>query len=336
MTPAERNLVLVTGATGAVGPCVVQALQADGYPVRTLSLDAPEEGSSPPGVEALVGDINDPAAIRGAMDGIHGVVHLAALLHTVNPTESMHKQYEQTNIAGTAKVVDAAVAAGVRRIVFFSSITVYGNSNGQVITEDTPPRPNSLYGKTKLAAEEIILKARRGDGQALGTVLRMAAIYGARVKGNYRRLVRALASHRFVPVGKGLNRRTVVYDRDVASATVLALSSAAAAGRVYNVSDGQIHAMREIIAAVCQALGRKPPRLHLPAGPAYFILGLLEDVARFARVGSPIGRATIDKYVEDLAVDSSRIQKELGFSPRYDLYSGWRETVQEMRQRGDL
>ncbi|MBU1570907.1 MAG: SDR family oxidoreductase, partial [Proteobacteria bacterium] len=88
------------------------------------------------------------------------------------------------NVGGTATLVKAPVEAGVKRLVFFSTIAVYGNSNGQILTEDTPPHPNTFYAETKLAAERIVLDAKRTDGQPLGTVLRFAAIYGSRIKGN--------------------------------------------------------------------------------------------------------------------------------------------------------
>ena len=95
----------------------------------------------------------------------------------------------------------------------------------------------------------------------------LGAVYGSRIKGNYERLTHALARHRFIPIGSGLNRRTLVYDKDVGRAAVLAVSHPAAAGRVFNVTDGTFHTLNEIIESICSALGRKPPRLSLPIGP---------------------------------------------------------------------
>ena len=89
---------------------------------------------------------------------------------------------------------------------------------------------------------------------------------------------------------------------------------------------------KEIIVAICQALGRNPPRFSVPVGPARFMAGFMEDTLRLVGRKSPIGRETIDKYTEDIAVDSQRIQAELGFKAQYDLESGWRETVEEMRR----
>ena len=109
-----------------------------------------------------------------------------------------------------------------------------------------------------------------------------------------------------------------------------------AAGKIFNVSDGEFHTLNDIISTMCQALGRKPPCLSLPIRPVRFAAGIVEDMARSVGLQPPITRATIDKYTEDVTVDSRRIQKELGFKPQYDLRSGWQETVQEMRRMGEL
>ena len=105
---------------------------------------------------------------------------------------------------------------------------------------------------------------------------------------------------------------------------------------VFNVSDGQFHTLKEIIVAICQAVGRNPPRYFFPIGPARFMAGLMEDTFRLVGRKSPIGCDTIDKYTEDIAVDSQLIQRELGFKLQFDLLTGWRETLQEMRKTGEL
>jgi UDP-glucose 4-epimerase len=165
----------------------------------------------------------------------------------------------------------------------------------------------------------------------LGTVLRFGAIYGSRIKGNYERLIRALARHSFIPIGDGINRRTLVYDKDVGRAAALAVSHPATAGRMFNVTDGECHTLNEIMESICTALGRKSPRLSLPVGPIRIVAGLIEKVASTIGIKSPVTRETVDKYTEDIAVDGSLIRQELGFVPQYDLKTGWEETIREMR-----
>ena len=139
-----------------------------------------------------------------------------------------------------------------------------------------------------------------------------------------------------ISIGNGLNRRTLVYDKDVGRATLLAVSHPAAAGRVFNVTDGKFHTLNQIIESICSALGRKPPRLSLPVRPIRALISLIEKGSHGIGLKPPITRTIIDKYTKDIAVDGSLIQKELGFIPQYDLSAGWREVVQEMRRMGEL
>lgn len=333
-----NKIVLVTGATGAIGPCVVRELHNAGYHVRTMSLPEPAPVLFPHDVETYQGDISDPTSIQSIMENVDAVIHLAALLHVVNPSPELRSEYERINVGGTEAVVAAAIKANVKRIVLFSTISVYGCSSADVplLDEDSPVRPDTFYAQTKLAAEQIILNVKGADGQPLGSVLRLAAVYGPRIKGNYGRLVQSLARGRFIPIGDGLNRRTLVYNQDAARAAVLAISHPDAAGEVFNVTDGQFHTMEEIIAAICAALGLRPPRFSLPVAPIRSVVSLLENAANIIGFESPIVRATIDKYLEDMAVSGEKIRRILGFYPEFDLGLGWRETVREMNQNGEL
>jgi UDP-glucose 4-epimerase len=328
----QNRRILITGATGAVGPLVVKALHDAGYSIRTLSIDPPPVGIWPVGVDAFTGDVTDVSAVRAVMDGVDAVVHMAALLHIVNPPPEMREKYVRVNVGGTATVVEAAIKAGVRRVVLFSTIAVYESSGGRVLNELSTTHPETFYGQTKLDAEQIVLNARRADGVPMGTVLRFGAIYGSRIKGNYERLTQALSRNRFIPVGNGLNRRTLIYDKDVGRAVVQVVSHPATAGCLYNVTDGGFHSMNEIIESICMALGRKTPRISLPAGPVRTVAGFIAKGAGALGKASPVTRETVDKYTEDIAVDGSLFQKEIGFAPQFDLKAGWVDAVKEMRK----
>lgn len=332
----SRPPVLVTGATGALGPRVVEVLQQSGYPVRVLALDPPEPKMFSQTTDFQLGDINDERAVRTAVSGITAIIHMAAMLHIYTPSPEQLSRYKIINIDGTALVARAAIEAGVQRVVFFSTIAVYGHGDGRMLDENTLPNPDTPYADTKLRAERIILEAQRLDGRPLGTVLRLAAVYGSLVKGNYRRLLQALARRRFIPIGSGTNRRTLVYDKDVANAALAAARHPNAAGRVFNVTDGEIHSLNDIIQSICEALERRPPRMHLPVAPLRTTAEVIDKGARMLGLRPSGFRGALDKYTEDMAVDGHRIQNEIGFRPKYDLLSGWKETIEEMRERGEL
>jgi nucleoside-diphosphate-sugar epimerase len=329
------GVVLVTGAGGALGPPVLRAFSEAGWSIRSLSRS--EAVSFGPGgtVDHVRGDVRDEAPVRQAVRHVDVVVHMAALLHMTNGTEERAAEYRDVNVHGTDVVVRAARDAGVARIVFTSSICVYGAQDGPV-NEETKPSPDSLYASTKYQAEEVVLNARSAEGSRMGVVLRLGAVYGPTVKGNYARLVRSLARGRFVPVGRGLNRRTVVYEDDVAKAILLAASHPAAVGHRFNVTDGSVHTVATITESICRALGRRPPRFSLPPGLGLAAILPVELVFRALGRRPPVSRQTLEKYLEDVAVSGDAIRKELGFSPEWDLDRGWRKTIEGMRRLGRL
>jgi nucleoside-diphosphate-sugar epimerase len=327
---------LVTGATGAVGPRLLEALHDAGWSIRVLARHPDLAALPVPGVELVRGEVNDAAAAGRAVQEVNTVFHLAGLLHVVNPPASLQAEYERVNVGGTATLVEAARDAGVRRLVFFSTIAVYGPYRGRPFREEDPCEPESDYGRTKLEAERVVLGARRADGGPIGVVLRLAAVYGPGIKGNYARLVRALARRRFVGVGPGENRRALVHDRDVASAAILAAEHDAAAGKVYNVADGQPHRLRDIVGAISAGLGQTPPRWHVPLGLARGLAAAVEKGASVVSMTPPVRTVTIDKYVEDIVVDAERIRRELGFVPVVDLRAGWRDSIAGLRASGAL
>jgi UDP-glucose 4-epimerase len=320
---------LVTGASGAIGPVLVARLQAAGVQVRALARHAPPPGLLPPAVEVVTGDLSNPEALQRAATGVDCIFHLAAKLHINDPAPALRAEYQEINVEGTRRIIGAAQAACVQRVIFFSTISVYGPSRaGQIWDENTPPQPQTLYARTKSEAEAIALAARHPQTAApLAVVLRLAAVYGPRVKGNYARLLTALRHGRYIQFGPGTNRRTLVYDQDVAAAALLAATHPGAAGQIYNVTDGHIHSFNAILAAMSVALDRRPPRLHLPAAPLALGAGLVERGFALAGRRAPLGRATVAKLWEDVAVSGNKLQRELGFGPQYDLVAGWRDTI---------
>lgn len=334
MTP-DRKVVLITGATGALGPAVVRAFLSAGWDVRTLSRHAPEAGALAAGLPHLSADVTDQQALEHAMDGVDTVVHMAALLHVSDPPPHFEREYERVNVHGTATVMAAAQTCSVRRVVALSSICVYGAQSG-LLDESRTPAPDTMYAVTKLRAEHEVLRGRAATGEPLAVVLRLAAVYGPGIKGNYQRLVEGLARGRFVPVGNGSNRRTLVFEEDVGRAIVLASTHPSAPGQIFNVTDGECHTVTEITATIAAALGRRPPRLSIPLPLARGGILSVEALARLLARTPPVTRAALEKYTEDVAVSGERIKGSLGFEPEWTLTKGWQETIVRMKEEGRL
>lgn len=321
----REKTALVTGATGVIGPVLIRCLLREGYQVRALIRRDAGKRILPNNLEIRVGDITDTHGLNEAAAGVDVIYHLAAKLHLDHPDPLHKEEYKKVNVEGTRHVVDAARTNDVRRFIFFSTINVYGPGQpGLVYNEDSPIHPDSWYARTKAQAEDIVLDSLPS------VVLRLAAVYGPGMKGNYPRLLEAIHRGYFLMVGDGLNRRTLVFLKDVCQAALLAAELPQAVGQIYNVTDGEVHTLGEIVGSICKVLGKRPPRFELPRGLIRPAFGLMEDGLRLLGRRSPIGRSTADKFLEDLAASGDRIKEKLGFKPQYDLLRGWHETVQSM------
>lgn len=319
--------VLVTGATGVIGSRLIRWLRENACRIRILSRRCPTKVVFPFPVEWMQGDITNRAVIRQAVQNIDTVFHLAAKLHINMPPDALKGEYERVNVRGTGVLADAARAAGVKRVVFFSTINVYGRNDGNsLLHESSAADPLTVYARTKLKAEQVVLSG------ATGVVLRLAAVYGPGMKGNYPCLLQALEKGLFLMPGDGNNRRTLVHVDDVCRAALLAATHPLAPGQVFNVTDGRTHTLNEIVGAMCMALGRSYPRYHIPESSVRFVLRGWKFIETCAHCRLPLGSDAVAKLLEDAAVEGEKIRTMLGFAPQYDLVHGWHDCVQRMRE----
>lgn len=319
---------LVTGATGMIGPALVNQLLSDGWNVRILVRRdfTPRLFANP--VERVTGDIANQQSLRSAMGDVDVVFHLAAKLHLNDPSPNQAHEYQRVNVDGALNVASAAIEARVKRLVHFSTIAVYGPSFGHVpYTETSPLNTQSLYAETKRKSEEGILKMFKGNSKSSAVVLRLAAVYGPRLQGNYRTLVKALRWGVFFPIGSGQNRRTMIYIDDLVRAAILAAEHPKAAGAVFNLTDGKIHTLNDVLAAIAGALGKSPPPFHLPYKPMRAISALTDRLTHTLRLPAPRLEALIEKMTEDVAVSGAKLCHDLSFLPRYDIGNGWKTAL---------
>jgi UDP-glucose 4-epimerase len=322
----EFKRILVTGATGVAGPAIVNQLLEKGYRVRIFSRHCLDHKGFPNKVERFQGDILDPEAISLAMRNIDGVFHLAAKLHDIKGL-SQEEAYLQTNVKGTRLLVNAAHTAGVKRFIFFSTINVYGAScPNQCFNESSPVCPGEVYSRSKLEAEKIVLNAGQCAPDAFSVViLRVAAVYGERMKGNYNILIRYLKKGGFLLLGSGKNLRTLIFDKDLAKASLMALEHPGAKGEIYNITDGSVHAFHDIVHSMCRAMGRKPFFIKIPESLIQRFIGLKYINIESRQLNRFLSAA--EKQMESLAVSGEKSQKELNFIPKYDLDKGWRAVI---------
>ncbi|MHB1318412.1 MAG: NAD-dependent epimerase/dehydratase family protein, partial [Anaerolineae bacterium] len=278
----------------------MSVLARRGYCVRALARHAPTASKAVPGMEFVQADILDCDALQSACEGVRIVFHLAGLLHVGQPTPEMEADYERVNVQGTYNVAEAARVAGAQRFVFFSTISVYGKGCGEALIDETwPANPQTYYARSKAEAEAVALSAMPS------VVLRLAAVYGSGMKGNYARLCRAIERGLFVQVGNGLNRRTLVHVHDACAAALVSAEHPLAVGQTYNVTDGDVHTFREIAHAIYSAYGRRTPRLFVPAQPVRALVKAMSACMQALGTTGRISVDLIDKLLEDVAVSGA-------------------------------
>lgn len=324
--PVPGTTALVTGATGFVGSHVVRVLAGHGVQVRALSR-RPDTARHvvPPGVEVVAGDLADPPSLSAAAAGQELVIHTAARVSDWGPRSA----FWGANVEGVANLLGACRAAGVRRLVHISSLTVLGlPRDGRVVDEHAPvanPARGDHYSTSKLAGERLVREAHGGGGLET-TVVRPGAIWGP---GDPNVLPRVLALLRrgVMPlIGRGDNVLGLSHVDNLAPGIVLAAGTPAAAGRLYHLTDGEEVTARQALAALAAALGVRPPRRSVPYGALYALAALAEGVSRLLRRSSPppLSRYGVRFVACHCRYDISRAREVLGYAPSVTFVEGVR------------
>ena len=314
----DRHDILVTGASGFVGRALCDLLAASGRAPRKAARRPPANAPD----TVATGDIGPDTIWKAALEGVRCVVHLAARTHVLRESAAGPlSEYRRINVQGTERLAREAVASGVKRIVFLSSVKVNGERTlAHPYTEDDAPQPEDAYGATKQEAEQVLARFAAEAGLEV-VVLRPPLVYGPGVKGNFLRLMNFVARGIPLPLGSVDNLRSLVYVENLVDAITRAIDSPQAAGRIYLVSDDEDVSTPQLVRTIAGALevGTRlfpfPPRLLQMAGS---LLGRGGEVSRLT--GS-------------LQVDSSRIRRELAWSPRFRLAQGLAETARWYRAR---
>jgi UDP-glucose 4-epimerase len=249
--------VLVTGASGFVGPHVVAALRAAGFRLR---LAQRRPAPVPDGVETVVtGDLSAPIDWSAALAGVDHVVHLAGLAHAGPGLDDA--LYQRINTQATRELAEAAQRAGVSRFVYLSSLkALSGAFDGPALHDSDRPAPDDAYGRSKLAAEQALAQLDL-DWISLRPVL----VYGPGVKANMAALLRLARLPLPLPLGGLTAPRSLVAVENLAEAIVFALTPACPARRSYLVADPEPISVASIIAALRGGMGREPGLIPVPA-----------------------------------------------------------------------
>lgn len=306
--------VLVTGGSGFIGSHLVDALLAQDCDVTVVDdLSSGSTHGLDPRAALFECDVADLNALRQPVEGAEVVFHLAAHRAVLRSVEDPVAT-DLANVHGTVSVLKAAMDAGVRRVVYASSSSVYGGAEELPTPESAPTEPRSPYAVSKLAGEHYCRVF--ADLYGLETVaLRYFNVYGPRQSPESRYaaviplFIDALVrGERPTVHGDGRQSRDFTYVDDVVAATLAAASAAAerCSGRVYNVAAGERHDLLELLEIVAETLGVQPAPVHTDPRPG---------------------------DVRHTHADVSAAKRDLGYVPGVPFEEGLRRTVESLRPR---
>lgn len=321
---AER--ILVTGGSGFIGRRLCAVLLEQGAYLRVLTHRTTPFNPNAH-LQICSGDITEPSTLTTVCAGIDTVLHLAGFAHAQDDgSAAFSTRHWAVNAQGTFNLLEAALAVGVRRFVFVSSVKAVGNPGQHCVNEDWNTPAQGAYGQAKRAAEQRILEV--GQSTALQVViLRPVLVYGTGMQANLARLIKAVCQGWLPPLPETGNCRSLVHVDDVVQALQLAAWHPQAVGRTYFISDGQRYSGREIYAAICSALERPLPNWAVPAGVLY---GAARFVDKLRGTGDNM-QNTVDKILGWACYDAQRIMDELGYKPTWNLQRALAVELQKYR-----
>lgn len=319
------NTAMVTGASGFIGMTLCRRLVEHG--VRVVGLMRHPVGG--PRERRICVSLPAESIPPESLEGIDTVFHLAGKAHAIEEVGANDDDYQCANTDATEVVLNAALAAGVKQFVFFSTVKAMGDEPGRCMDETSTLLPDSPYGRSKRLAEGLVLAAG-SSGDLHATVLRLPLVYGPGVKGNFGVMVKAIARNRFPPIQVRNNKRSMVHVDDVVRAAMMVAVTQRAAGEVFIVTDGEPYSTSELFELMCTALAKPIPRWHVP-------VGLLKLTARFGDFyGWVSGRrfifdsATITRLTSSAWFSSRKIELELGFCPERRLETSLAPIVKQI------
>ncbi len=307
--------VLVTGATGFVGRALCAELQARGLPYRAAISEDESRALLPASADCVVtGRLEASPDWQAALAGCDSIVHLAGRAHRMDDPAHDDAPYLAVNAEASADLARAAVRSGIRRIVFASTVKVFGEGSDRAYREHDPPQPADGYARSKWLAEQRI-RAIAASGGLEAVVLRIPLVYGSGVAGNMGVLVDAVRRGAWLPLGGIHNLRSLIYRGNLVDLIIRCIDHPAAAGRTLPVSDSDDVSTPELIRRIAQAAGVRARLLPVP-------VGLLRLAGRLS------GRTRqIERLVGSLTVNSVPLQRDLGWGAPFTMQDGLLEAL---------
>ena len=310
--------ITLIGGSGFVGTRLIDLLRHD-YQLRNIDKRQSHFFSD----ITVIGDVRDKDKMVELLEGTDVVVLLAAEHRDdVSPVSL----YYDVNVGGMRNVLAAMEANGIKRIVFTSSVAVYG-LNKKNPDEEHPKDPFNHYGKSKWQAEEVLQEWFKGHGDWNINILRPTVIFGERNRGNVYNLLHQISSGKFLMVGDGNNKKSMAYVGNIVAFIRFLIEEQSSGYNVYNYIDKPDMTMNELVGHVSKVLKKHIPATHFP-----YWLGMLggygfDFLAWLTRRKLTISSVRVKKFCATTQFDARKVQAS-GFKAPFTLGEGLARTLE--------
>lgn len=325
-------LYLVTGAGGFVGRHLVEYLVAEGVRVRAMvRREAQAKELRDLVEEVVIADLQKPETLARAVEGVAGVYHIAALFRLEGVSDDV---FHAINAEGVRHMLDASIAAGVKRFIHCSTNGVHSDIDNPPADETAPFKPADIYQVTKLEGEQIAMRYFE-EGRISGVVLRPTMIYGP---GDTRtlKLFRMIAKERFFYVGKGMALTHWVDVRDLAAAFKLAMEAKDITVEAFLIGGRAYHPLRENARDIAALLGVKEPWLQIPVAPMMALAYLMEITCKPLGIEPPLFRRRVSFFLKHRAYTIEKARRMLGYEPKQDFKGEAADIIADYQAKGLL
>lgn len=301
--------VLVTGATGFVGGEILKKLHTDDFEVVGTS----KSGAKDNRLKVFKADITDFESLtENLIEDFDAVIHSAGLAHQFGNIDKSF--FENVNITGAKNIADLAVRAKAKQFILISSTAVYGSHKVE-IDESAEFRPDTDYAKSKLEGEIVCREICEKNNIDL-TIFRLTPVLGEKGIGNVPRLIRAIDKRRFLWVGDGKNKKSLIYVGDIADACRMILERKKPGTEVFNLSAQPVE-MRELVSIISRSLDKKVPAFSIPEFVPRFFINSNEKIIRSNRIGKVL--KIFDNWLSDNIYSADKIKAEYGFEAKTSI-----------------